>query len=428
MPTPAPPATRPPFWQPYHTVWAILFLGWLATGVIRNALSPLLPAIRSEFGLTFGQAGDLATAYFIAYAGMQLLGGYAGDRWGRKQMLVWGGALTTLATLGTAAAWSPAALFGARLTVGLAHGMFFGSDRPLIAAATPPARMGVGQGLSFAGLGFGVWLGTAAAGFLNGLLPWRGVFAVLAVFPAAAAALIALRIREPARPAAPHAAPPVFRPAVASGDLWLLYVAGLTPSFSQWVIGTWGPAILMEAGAGDMARASFYAGLFGLMAMPGLLTFGALSDRMAARGLGRKFVAASGYLALAADMGALAVGISLGAPFWALVPFVALVGALTWGPWAAIHALFSHMVPPRIHGTAFGLMNGCAMVGSVLGPAVSGRLRDAGGSFAMACLVAAGLAALGALLVVAVRPAFRLGPEVAVADKAPDAPLQGSAG
>ena len=41
MPTPAPPATRPPFWQPYHTVWAILFLGWLATGVILFLATPL---------------------------------------------------------------------------------------------------------------------------------------------------------------------------------------------------------------------------------------------------------------------------------------------------------------------------------------------------------------------------------------------------
>jgi MFS family permease len=404
-------------WQPYHTVWAVLFLGWFATGIIRNALSPLLPAVRSEFGLTFGQAGDLATAYFIAYAGLQFVGGYLGDRWGRKRVLVWGGALATLATLATAAAWSPAALFAARLGVGVAHGMFFGSDRPLIAAHTPPPMMGVGQGLSFAGLGFGVWFGTAAAGFLGGLLPWRGVFVVLALFPAVAAALIALRIGEPARQGRTRGAWAPVRPALASGDLWLLYVAGLTPSFAQWVIGTWGPAILMEAGAGDLSRASSYAGLFGVMAMPGLAFFGALSDRLAARGLGRKFVAVCGYLALAADMGILAWGIAGGASFWALVPFMALVGALTWGPWAAIHALFAHVVPPRIHGTAFGFMNGCAMLGSVLGPPVAGRLRDAGGSFASACLLAAALAALGALLVAAVRPAFRPGPEVPLGDR-----------
>ena len=404
-------------WQPYYTVWGILFLGWFATGIIRNALSPLLPAIRAEFALTFGQAGDLATAYFLAYAAVQFVGGYLGDRWGRKRVLAWGGALATLATLGTAAAWSPAALFAARLGVGTAHGMFFGSDRPLIAAHTPLARMGVGQGLSFAGLGFGVWFGTAAAGFLGGWLPWRGVFVVLALFPAAAAALIALRIAEPARPGLARAAPLGVRPALVSGDLWLLYAAGLTPSFAQWVIGTWGPAILMEAGAGDMPRAALYAGLFGLMAMPGLYVFGALSDRLAAGGHGRKFAAVGGYLALAADMGVIAWGISRGAPFWALVPFVALVGALTWGPWAAIHALCSHVVPPRIHGVAFGLMNGFAMLGSVLGPPVAGRLRDAGGSFASACLLAAGLAALGALLVAAVRPAFRPGPEVKLSER-----------
>ena len=313
-------------WQPYHTVWTILFLGWLATGVIRTALSPLLPAIRDDFGLTFGQAGDLATAYFIAYAAVQFVGGYWGDRWGRKRLLAWGGVLSTMATLATAIAWSPAALFTARLAVGVGHGTYYANDRPLIASHTPPARMGLGQGLSFAGLGMGVWFGTAAAGFLAGFLGWRGVFTVLAGLPAIATALIALRIPEAPRGGRGRAVPPALRPALTSGDLWLFYVAGAMPSFAQWVIGTWGPAILLEAGAGDLARASFYAGLFGVMAMPGLLAFGTLSDRMAARGWGRKPVVVAAYLALAADMAALAWGIARGAPFCALVPLVALVG------------------------------------------------------------------------------------------------------
>ncbi len=67
-------------WRHYHTVWAILFLGWFASGIIRNALSPLLPAIREEFAPTFGQAGDLATAYFLAYAAVQFVEGSLGDR------------------------------------------------------------------------------------------------------------------------------------------------------------------------------------------------------------------------------------------------------------------------------------------------------------------------------------------------------------
>jgi MFS family permease len=399
-------------WQGYHTVWAVLYLGWLATGVIRQALSPLLPAVRADFGISFGRAGDLAGAYFLSYALMQFLGGYLGDRWGRKRVLVWGNLFTALATLGTAGSWSLATLFGTRLAVGAAHGVLFGSDRPLIAAHTPPHRMGMGQGLSFAGLGTGVWLGTALAGLLAQVLPWRSVFAVLALFPAAAAALLTWGIAEPPRQAPGHAGRFAFGPAFAGRDLWLLYLGGITPSFSQWVIGAWGPAILMEAGAGDLRRAAFFSGLFGVMALPGLAFFGAVSDRTAARGWGRKLVAVGGFLMLAVDMAILALGTAHGWPWWSLAPFVALVGALTWGPWAAIHSLFSHLVPSRILGTAFGVLNGFAMLGSVLGPPTAGRLRDASGSFAPALLLAAALAAGGAALVAAVRPAFRPGPEV----------------
>lgn len=398
-------------WQPYHAIWGVLFLGWLATGVIRAALAPLLPLVREEFGITFGQAGDLATAYFLAYAALQFVSGNLGDRWGRKRILVLGGILSVLATLGSAAAWSPAALFVARLAVGIGHGTIYGNDRPLIAACTPPGRMGLGQGVSFAGLGIGVWFGTAAAGLLAGLLPWRGVFAVLAVLPALSTVLLGVRVGEPPRAGVGGAAPTGFHLALTNRDLWLLYVAGLTPSFAQWVIGTWGPSILLEAGARDLSTAALYAGFFGLMAMPGLLAFGALSDRTAARGWGRKLVVVGGYLALAAVMGTLGWGISSGAPYWVLAPLMALVGAVTWGPWAAVLALFSEIVPARILGTTLGLLNGWAMLGSVLGPPVAGRLRDAGGSFASACLLAAALTAVGGVLIAAVRPAFRPGPE-----------------
>ncbi len=400
-------------WQSYHTVWAILFLGWFATAVIRAALAPLLPLIRSEFALTYGQAGDLATAYFLTYAALQFVSGNLGDRWGRKRVLVCGGVLGVLATLGTALAWSPGALFAARFLVGLAHGTYFGNDRSLIASHTPPSRMGLGQGLSFAGMGLGIWFGTAAAGFFAGLLPWRGVFALLAILPAAATAWIAVSVSDPSRRKDALVQPVALRPALASGDLWLLYVAGIMPTFSQWLIGSWGPAILMEGGAADLPAAAFYAGLFGVMALPGLLFFGTLSDWLAVRGKGRKIMAVGAYLALAADMGALAWGIQHEAPLWVLVPLVAMVGALTWGPWAALYSLCSHIMPARILGTVFGILNGWAMVGGVMAPAVAGRLRDAGGSFASSCFLAAILAALGAALVAAVRPAFRAGPEVA---------------
>ncbi len=405
-------------WQPYYTVWSLLCLGWFATAVIRAALAPLLPLIRTEFGLSYGQAGDLATAYFLTYAALQFLSGNLGDRWGRKRVLVLGGILNVLATLGTAAARSPGALFAARFFVGLAHGTYFGNDRSLIAPHTPPARMGLGQGLSFAGMGMGIWFGTAAAGFLAAALDWRGVFALLAVLPAAATALIALWVVDPSRRERGQVRPMAWRPALTNSDLWLLYLAGMMPTFAQWLIGSWGPAILMEGGAADLSTAAFCAGLFGIMALPGLLFFGALSDALVRRGKGRKFVAVGAYLALAADMGALAWGIQRGASLWVLVPLVAMVGALTWGPWAAIFSLCSHIMPARIYGTVFGTLNGWAMLGAVVAPAVTGRLRDAGGSFASSCFLAAALAAVGALLVAGVRPAFRAGPEVAWNERA----------
>ena len=61
--------------------------------------------------------------------------------------------------------------------------MYFANDRPIIAAATPPDRLAVGQGVSFSGLGVGTALGVLVGGALGELMPWRQVFLVLMALP-----------------------------------------------------------------------------------------------------------------------------------------------------------------------------------------------------------------------------------------------------
>lgn len=397
--------------EPYHTVWAVFVFGWLNIYLLRMALAPLLPPLMGEFGLTFTQAGLLATAYFYAYAGMQIPAGVLGELFGRKRVLVAGTLTWAVASLLTGFATSFGQIFAARFVAGLGMGSYFGNDRPLIAAATPRGKMGVGQGISFTGGGLGLCLGLLLGGVLAEAWGWRATFVLLS-FPSFLAAGAVWRfIREPASPSRRGWDWRPYRALLGQGDLWRLYLAQATNIYALSLVGTWAPAMFQELGVRTLGASSLYASLLGLAALPGLLLAGWLSDRAADRGLGRKGVVALTYLGLAAALLGIGIGLSLRVSAAALGTGIFLVGVCLWGCYGPAYAVLGDLAPPEVLGTAFGLCNAVAFLGALAAPMATGWIRDTTGSFAGGCYAAAGLALVGALLALSIPPAFRLAPE-----------------
>ena len=61
-------------WQAYHTVWALLVVGWICNYVVRMAFSPLLEPVMAEFGLSHAQGGFLFSVFFYGYVAMSASG------------------------------------------------------------------------------------------------------------------------------------------------------------------------------------------------------------------------------------------------------------------------------------------------------------------------------------------------------------------
>ena len=72
--------------------------------------------------------------------------------------------------------------------------------------------------------------------------------------------------------------------------------------------------------------------------------------------------------------------------------------------------MMAELFPQRVLGLAYGLLNATCFVAALLAPYVTGWVKDATGSFAGGCYVAAGLRLLAVPVAMAVRPAFRLAP------------------
>ncbi len=396
-------------WEKYHTIWAIMIFGWATNYMVRTGLSPLLLPIRQELKLTYAQAGILASAFFYAYTFMQLPAGHLGDRLGRKSLLVictsWWGLMSLL----TAFAHSFLSLFVFRFLTGIGQGAYFSNDRPIISAYTPEKKRGLGQGITFAGLGAGMFIGISLAGWLCDRWGWRSVF-ILFAFPSFVASFLIYRTIDEPRNQEPEIKD---RPKVSYStifkqkDLWFLYLGGISAIYALWLMGTWAPALFKEMGVRSLARSSIFSSLLGISAIPGLTLTGLVSDRLAKEGKGRKGLIAVEYFCLALCLLSLGYGLKIGMNIYLFTGLFFVTGFFVWGHWAAFWALVPDIVPYEILGTAYGLTNTIHFTGSLIAPWATGWIRDVTASFSWGLYLAAIFAFAGGILIFSVSPSFR---------------------
>ena len=403
-------------WEKYHTVWVIMIFGWVANYLVRSALAPLLIPIMNEFGLSYAKAGILATAFFYAYTFMQLPAGHLGDRLGRKTVLVVCSAWWGLMSLLTGFASSFTSLFLFRFLKGVGEGAYFSNDRPIISAYTPESKRGFGQGVSFAGLGTGMFIGISLAGWISDLWGWRAVFIIYA-FPSWLASFLIYRmIQEPPRQqmTKTDGGRVSYSLLFKNRDLWLLYLGGISGNYALWVVGTWAPAMFQEIGVETLARSSLYSSLLGISAVPGLILTGLISDRLMKGGKGRKGLIATEFFLISVCMFFLGYGLRVKMDSTLFVFVFFMAGFFIWGHWAAFYALLPDIVPYKILGTAYGLTNTIHFLGSLSAPWVTGWLKDTTASFTWGLYLSALFCVLGGILILSVRPSFRLGKEIPI--------------
>jgi len=404
--------------------------------MIRIGLSPVLGLIKEELEITYTDAGLLATAFFIAYAAMQFPAGHLGDRIGRKTMLTISSFGWAVAALLTGLTRSYVQLFVCRLITGLTEGSYFGCDRPVIAAYTPKEKMGLGQGISFIGLGIGMCLGILLAGIIANAWGWRIVFMIFSLPAFVAGFLILKFIKEPAKNSGDSSAKKdtketsgvsqedlkpseeqnhraSYKLVFKSRDLWMLYLGGIPSIYALFVIAVWAPKIFEDIGVTSLASASVYSSILGIAAIPGLMIMGYISDKLYQRGFGKKCIVVASFIILAILMGLMGYAVESRAPVWVFVVYIFIAGFFLWGMWAPIFSIIAGIVPQEIRGTVYGLTNGINFIGGTA-PWLTGWIKDSTGSFAVGFYLSGVMLVLGTIFIMAIRPAFKWGREVSV--------------
>jgi DHA1 family tetracycline resistance protein-like MFS transporter len=352
------PAAAPPR-RGLGVLFAVVVLDLVGFGIVM----PVLPFWAQEFGAGALAFGLLQSSYAAAQFVCAPLWGRLSDRAGRRPVLLFTIAGTSLAMLATGLAPSLAWLFAARVLAG-AFAANISVASAYITDVTPPEERTRWMGLLGASFGVGFVIGPA----LGALLVPYG-HAVPMYFTAGLAALnwciAALRLAEPAR----HEAA-----ARSGGRLALLrdpavrgvVLANLAFSLAVTQLETLFPYLLKD-GFGWGAR-PFALILFAMAIVMGAIQGGgmkALSARYAERQL-----VVSGVAVLALGFAGVPVAPGVALLLGALL--LAAVGRAVAQP--ALLSLASQAARPEERGAVMGAFQSSASLARVVGPALGGFL------------------------------------------------------
>jgi MFS family permease len=369
----------------------------------RTMLGPVAEPIRKEWHLSDSQIGWLATAFTLLYAVVGVPLGRLSDRRNRTRILSLGVAVWSLLTAATGFAWNFAALFMARLGVGIGEASCAPASNSLIGDFYPAALRARALSVFMLGLPIGIFLSNLVSGRIAAAYNWRAAFYVACV-PGLLLAGLVLLISEPRRGAAefgnlpshlrivsPSWYEPYWHILGTPTMLWII-ISGALYNFNSYAMATFLPAFLIRYHSLNLKQATGIAAiLLGALGVPGLLVGGWAADRIRdGRSIARLLVPAA-----ALGMAAPLLFLALWRPAGDLTPFVVLLGAgwtLQFMYYGGVYAAVQDVVRPELRGTAMALYF-CAMylLGGSFGPVLTGRLSDI---FARRAMLAAGASSM----------------------------------
>jgi EmrB/QacA subfamily drug resistance transporter len=184
--------------------WVIVatVLGSGVAGLDATVVGIALPTIGREFKADVAGLQWVVTGYLLTLAGLLLLGGALGDRYGRRRVFMIGVVWFALASLLCGLAPNTATLIAARVLQGVGGALLTPGSLAIIEASFAPEdrsrAIGAWSGLGGAAMAVGPFVG----GYLIGAVSWRLVFFLNLPLTLAVVVITARHVPESHDPAA----------------------------------------------------------------------------------------------------------------------------------------------------------------------------------------------------------------------------------
>ena len=366
----------------------LLSLGMIIAYVSRSNLSVALavPDFIKSFQLSDTDRGTLNSAFFWAYAALQIPAGWLVDRYGVKLPYALNFLFWCLASAGTAFARSLPQLMTLRVILGVGESVVTPASIRWIRFNFAEKERGLAIGLFMSGTKLGPAVGAPLAAWLMSLYDWRIMFVILGLVGLIWLIPWMLLVKDNDRQLAGEAAkttgasPLPFGRIMASPVTWGTVIATFCYMYFVYFCMTWMPAYFIERRHLSLSKMGLYSFFsFGGMAIVAVLA-GWAADRMIARGGNpvavRKWFTVAGFIIACTELiGAQSSSVTV-ALFFAVVSLSGL-GLATANYWALTQTL----VPASAIGRISGVQNCSAGVAGIVAPILTGWLKQETGSY-----------------------------------------------
>ena len=307
-----------------YRVAAFLMLLAAVTYLDRVCISVLAPSIAHDLRLTKVQMSFVFSAFAFAYAGLEIVSAWWGERIGPRRVLtrivIWWSCFT----MATGLAWNYGSLLVVRFLFGAGEAGAWPNAALALSRWSPVRERGRIQGFFFAAAHLSGGLTPLLVAGLMSWMSWRGIFATCGsvgfLWAAAwfrwfrdnprehkAVSAAEAELIESERRISVHAetGARVWRALAASPNVWFLCLAYFSNSYGAYFVMTWLPTYLAEQRGFQKEALSVFSGLPLLLSVFGDISGGAVTDAMTRHlGLrwGRCSVAIAGYAIAGAAM------------------------------------------------------------------------------------------------------------------------------
>ena len=157
---------------------AVLALSLVIIGLDNTILNVALPTLQKEFDASSSTLQWMVDSYLLVFAGLLLVFGTLGDRFGRKLALQAGVTVFGLASLGALIADTANEVILIRALMGVGAALIMPATLSIIANVFPSEERGKAIGIWAALAAIGIGLGPLAGGLLIEWFDWSAVFLV----------------------------------------------------------------------------------------------------------------------------------------------------------------------------------------------------------------------------------------------------------
>jgi MFS family permease len=358
--------------------------------VDRGNLATAAPLLQGDLHLTNTQLGILLSAFFWAYAPMQIIAGLMAERLDVHKVLIVGVTTWSLATMASGLANSFVLLLGLRLLLGVGESVVYPCSGKLLALRALEHQRGKANGTILFGQGLGPSVGTLAGGLLMAQFGWR---AVMITFGALSLVwllpwMLYSRGEPPTQLEAGTETPVSYSMILRTRAAWGACIGQFCCNYGFYFVLSWLPSFLVKSRGFSIVEMSQIAGVIYIVQAVSAFVTGFLSDRWIQHGasptLSRKFFMVASCIGVTVCM-----LVAAGAPPRLAVGCLIAIGMFLGWQAPMVHVIGQTLGGPRAAGQWMGLQNFSGNAAGIFSPMITGFIVDRTGSFYWAFAVAA---------------------------------------